>query len=192
MVCVVGVQLRNPKGRNMKRRIVQMSIAAMVLVVVSAIGAELQAADPVKLTPRPKMVVWEQGKLRLTKATKIIYSGEGAKAEAESLGEKLRPATGYPFLVAGQPPANTAFFGVLLELDPKASHLGKDGFMMEVGPGMARIAASTTNGLAKGCSMLVQLLPAAILEKKLQENVTWEMPCCKLFDLPDGPGGLTK
>lgn len=176
----------------MKCRIVQVFVAAVVLAVVTAIGAEPQTADPVKLTPRPKMVAWEQGKLRLTKATKIMYSEAGAKAEAESLAEKLRPATGYPFPVAGPPPANTAFFGILLDLDPKANHLGNEGFMMEVGPGMARIAAATSNGLAKGCSIFVQLLPAAILEKKPQESAKWEMPCCKLFDLPDDAGGITK
>lgn len=176
----------------MKHRIISTSVAAVALVIVTAIGAEPQTADPVKLTPRPKMVVWEQGKLRLTKATKIMYSEDGAKAEAASLAEKLRPATGYPFPVAGPPPANTAFFGILLELQPKANHLGDAGFMMEVGPGMARIAAATTNGLAKGCSILIQLLPAAILEKTTQEHVKWEMPCCKLFDLPADAGGITK
>jgi hexosaminidase len=176
----------------MKHNIISTSVAVVALVAATALGAEPQNSDPVKLTPRPKMVAWEQGKFQLRKSTKIMYSGESAKQAADALGEKLRPATGYPFPVAGPPLANTAFFGILLELQPKADHLGNDGFMMEVGPGMARIAAATTNGLDKGCSIFIQLLPAAILETNLQENVKWEVPCCKLFDLPDDSAGPTK
>jgi hexosaminidase len=176
----------------MKNQIIQMSIATIVLVSMTVIGSEPQTADPVKLTPRPNMVGWEQGKFLLKKSTKIMYSGEGAKVEAESLAAKLRPATGYPFPVVS-PPTNSPSFGILLEIaNPKAAPMGQDGFGVQVGMGMARIAATTTNGLAKGCSILVQLLPVAILEKKPQENVKWEMPCCKLFDLPDDAGGSTK
>ena len=172
----------------MAHRNISTYIAAVALVAVIAIGVEPQVADPVKLTPRPRMVFWEQGKFQLTKFTKIMYSGDGAKAEAESLAAKLRPATGYPFPVAGPPPAGTAISGIFLELvDPKAAPMGRDGFGLDMGLSMARVTSSTTNGLAKGCSILLQLLPPAILEKTLQPNVKWEMPCCKAMDIPDGP-----
>jgi len=172
----------------MNRRIVALFIGAVALVVMTAIGVEPQTADPVKLTPRPRMVIWEQGKFQLTKFTKIMYSGDGAKAESESLAAKLRPATGYPFPVAGPPPAGTFISGIFLELgDPKATPMGPDGFGMAVGHGNVRVSATTTNGLAKGCTILLQLLPAAILEKTPQVNVKWEMLRCTVMDIPDGP-----
>jgi hypothetical protein len=44
--------------------------------------------------------------------------------------------------------------------------------------------AGTPAGLANGGKFLLQLLPPAILKQTKQENVEWEIPCCKLFDMP--------
>ena len=147
-------------------------------------AAPPEGTDPVTLNPRPTMVSWERGKFTVTKLTKIMYSGDGAKAEAESLANKLRPATGFTLSIAPPPAADTGIDGVLLELLPPASNFGAVGFAMQVGKSHVRIMAGTPAGLSNGCKYLLQLLPRAILKQTKQENVDWEIPCCKLFDMP--------
>ena len=65
------------------------SSQTVVLAQVGGVAIPARPDDPVILNPRPTMVSWERGKFTVTKFTKIMYSGDAAKAEAEALANNV-------------------------------------------------------------------------------------------------------
>ncbi len=162
-------------------------VAVATALVTVALPRPLDAA-PAELVPKPAKVEWQKGLTPLDAATRIIYDGEAAKTEAETLAAMLRPATGLPLPVAPMPlyvddqPGNA----IVLSLDSGVeAALGREGYRLEAMPApLVRITAAAPAGLFYGGQTLRQLLPPAAFAKTKQAGVKWDIPCCRIEDKP--------
>ncbi len=142
-------------------------------------------ADRAALIPKPEKVEWNTGSMTLTSGFAVYADGTAeTQAEARTLADMLRPATG--FAVPVKPMSSVPVKGaVWLSLDKKLlPELGQEGYRLAVSPAGATITAAGTAGLFYGGQTLRQLLPPAIFCRSVQTGVKWEMPCCKIEDKP--------
>ncbi len=154
----------------------------MVLGLSSAAGLAAGAdAEEVSVIPRPVSVERSDGVFRLTPATRIVARGS-AWAEAAKLIDALTPATG--FVLRGATARQADERAIELKLDEGLSDLGDEGYTLDVTRAGITLAARRPAGLFYGIQTLRQLLPAAILSETQVDDVTWDVPCVKISDVP--------
>lgn len=119
----------------------------------------------------------------LREKTIISYrdGNEEVQRIARYLGERLKPATGLSLeLVPSDEAGNVSIYLELLADDST----GEEGYNLDITSGFLRLSASTTAGLFRGVQTIVQLLPASIEEKTIQEG-PWQIPTGTISDRPD-------
>ncbi|MGE5421468.1 MAG: beta-N-acetylhexosaminidase [Chloroflexota bacterium] len=114
----------------------------------------------------------------------VIYYPDGNEevhAIARYLGERLKPSTGYTLeLVPTKEAKNVSIY---LELLADGS-TGDEGYNLDITPELLRLSASSPAGLFRGVQTVMQLLPASIEQKTLQEGL-WQIPTGAISDRPD-------
>jgi len=129
------------------------------------------------IVPRPAQMQRGTGEYALTAATRIVASG-AALAEAATLRDYLRPATGFDLPVSAHDGANA----IRLRLDPKAD-LGKEGYRLVSDTRGVTISAAQPAGLHYGIQTLRQMLPAEIHRRAVVKR-TWTLPAVAIEDAP--------
>ena len=120
---------------------------------------------PATLLPLPRSFAERPGSLDLSQGA-VIVAGPDLEAQARLLASWLsRPLHGR-VRVYGSPAADgsAAPDAATVELSLNASFAGKEEYRLEVSAGRASVAASTTEGLARGASTLAQLAMSASLD----------------------------
>jgi hexosaminidase len=120
------------------------------------------------------------GDFVLTPATRIVASG-AALAEAATLRDYLRPATGFDLPVSPRDGANA----IRLRLDPKAD-LGKEGYRLVSDARGVTISAAQPAGLFYGIQTLRQMLPADVYRQAPVQRA-WPLPAVVIEDAPRFP-----
>ncbi|MGP4017118.1 beta-N-acetylhexosaminidase [Saccharopolyspora sp. 5N708] len=113
----------------------------------------------------------------LTEQTSILADGEAAEV-GEYLAGILRPSTGFPVPLGGEPGTGN----IALALDG-APDLGPAGYRLRVAADAVSVRATSTEGLFNGVQTLRQLLPAAI-ESPTAQPGPWTMPGGEIVDRP--------
>ena len=129
------------------------------------------------IVPRPAQMQRGTGDYTLTAATRIVASG-AALAEASTLRDYLRPATGFDLPVSATDSGNA----IRLRLDPKAD-LGKEGYRLVSDARGVTISAAQPAGLFYGIQTLRQMLPADI-HRQAKVARTWALPAVTIEDAP--------
>ena len=111
-----------------------------------------------------------------------IIAEKDAQAEASKLIDALAPAMGYRLKLASK--ARPKAKAVRLALDEKLSHLGNEGYILDVSAKQILIRAKQPAGLFYGIQTLLQLLPAQIFSKSVVKDINWKVPCLKITDYP--------
>ena len=159
----------------------RMVLAVLVgwsLVAGLAAGVE---AEALSVIPRPVSVERQEGTFRLTPQTRIVVAGP-AWAEATKLIDALAPATG--FVLRGAASRQGDAPAIELKLDDGLNDLGDEGYTLDVARDGITIVARRPAGLFYGIQTLRQLLPAAIFSATTVSDVTWDVPCVKITDMP--------
>ena len=146
--------------------------------ILSGVLALARPASAGELLPRPAQLQRGDGVFTLTRATRIIASGD-AVSEAETLRDYLRPATGYALPITDSGGANS----IRLTLDPSLVTLGKECYRLVSNQQGVTITAAQPAGLFYGVQTLRQLLPPAIY-RQARQTQTWSLPAMRIDDQP--------
>jgi hexosaminidase len=152
------------------------------LTMVSCGTKKSTLAD--SLIPKPSSITKGRDNFKLDNTTSI-YANSGNDeviAIANYLAEKLRPATGFPFVVSAAATPEKGFISLSLLTDEA---LGNEGYQLEVDGNSVKLSAHKPAGLFRGVQTLRQLLPAEIEFKTTQTNTAWELPAVSINDKPE-------
>ncbi|NUS06205.1 MAG: family 20 glycosylhydrolase [Nonomuraea sp.] len=138
------------------------------------------------LLPKPVSLLERGGTpYTLHRNTRIVATGEGARAPAEYLAAALRPATGYrlPVVARGEGVAP-----IVVEVGPGRGPDGPggpdvEGYELTVAPGRITIGAGTPNGALNGVQTLRQLFPQWV-ESDAVVPASWTAPAVAITDYP--------
>jgi hexosaminidase len=139
-------------------------------ILLSSLGplARGAIAEPA-IIPRPNKITLAEGAFRLSPSTPVV-AGRGLGSEARLLASALKSHAHEGASRKG---------GVNLSLEPKLSHLGREGYRLRVSPESIEISAASAAGVFYGCESLKQLLPPAHSEGSV--------PCLEIEDAPRFP-----
>lgn len=142
------------------------------------------APDGPSLIPKPAIMEVKEGCFELAKGS-LLIAGSGAEAEARTLGEFLRTATGLELPVRrGRPGAHA----IVLKLEKSLeSRLGNEGYRLSITPQGVSISAASPAGLFYGGITFFQLLPPEVFSTNHvdgAQRVRWEAPCVEIEDFP--------
>lgn len=121
---------------------------------------------------------------RLTEESRLVVSGDGAAAVAETFAALARAATGFELpVVDGAPAASDLAFVVDEGSVPGGA---VEGYALESGSGGVRLAADTAEGLFRATQTLRQLLPAEIerADAAGAPDGGWTVPAASVADAP--------
>ncbi|HVL60772.1 MAG TPA: glycoside hydrolase family 20 zincin-like fold domain-containing protein, partial [Microbacterium sp.] len=129
---------------------------------------------------------------RLTESTRLVASGAGAAAVAETFAEVARAATGFTLPVVDVGPAASprpAQDGADLSFvvaRGEAPDGADEGYTLESSADGVRVASDTAAGLFRGSQTLRQLLPAEIERADAAGAPAggWTVPAASVADAP--------
>lgn len=136
------------------------------------------------ILPRPLHCKTGSGYLTLTPTSGITWSGNGAEAIAELLGDYLRPATGFAFTVKHSE-GNSGGIHLHSDGNPASDAAGfrAENYWIEVDHAGVRLDAATPSGLARAIQTLRQLLPPEIFSSNVVA-ADWRLPFVEIEDAP--------
>lgn len=162
-------------------------LAAVVVIAASGCTSAEENGDAVTgIIPAPVSFELrdDAAPFRLTEESRLVVSGDGAAAVAETFAARARAATGFELPVAdGEAGASDLAFVVGEGSVPGGAI---EGYALESGSGGVRLAADTAEGLFRGTQTLRQLLPAEVerADAAGPPDGGWVMPAASVADAP--------
>ncbi|MGN0214737.1 MAG: family 20 glycosylhydrolase [Muribaculaceae bacterium] len=126
--------------------------------------------------PQPQYAEVKGGNWQLQQDIAIGCTDVQAKHVAQFFADKISRSTGLNISVANKG-------DIMLEID-RASGMADEGYRLSVTPTGVRVSASTPQGLFRGMSTFMQLLPAEIESMHAVKGVNWQAQCVEIADEP--------
>ncbi|MEN6370496.1 MAG: beta-N-acetylhexosaminidase [Armatimonadota bacterium] len=139
-------------------------------------------ATPLTVIPKPLRIETCEGTFVISPGTSIAVdsSFEEAGWVGKYLAEVLSAPTGFNI---GTIEAAETDYIILTTSDADAA-LGAEGYELTVNRNSVTVRAYGPAGLFYGVQTIRQLLPAAVENRKLTENIQWTIPCLRIVDKP--------
>src|SRR5690348_1343328 len=125
------------------------------------------------MIPLAASVESRSGTFTLRRETTIGAPAE-LRSVAEHLRDALRPATGLPLPIA-------ATGDITLAIDGRGN---QEAYTLRVTRDGVHIGAASAQGVFHGVETLRQLMPPAIYRRATSPDVTWEVRCVEIADVP--------
>jgi hexosaminidase len=136
-----------------------------------------------QIIPQPTQITFQSGTLTLSPQFKIFTDSASAEI-GTMLAQRLHAATGWDIPVAMLTEATPAHQTITLQLDPRLSTLGPEGYRLSVQANQVMIVAFAAAGAFYACQTLCQLLPPEIESAAPRANVSWTLPYVDIEDRP--------
>lgn len=167
-------------------RAVALIATAAVVAAVSACTSPDQNGEAVTgIIPAPTQFTLDDAPAFVLSAeSRLVATGEGAAAVAETFAAPARAATGFALpVVDGEAAASDI---ELVVADGEAPGAAPEGYTLESGERGVRIGADTAAGLFRGTQSLRQLLPAEIERADASGPPAggWTVPAASVADSP--------
>ena len=133
-------------------------------------------AQKIAIIPEPNEMILGKGSYTLPKSIQI-NAPSSSNAITEMITNKLSTVTGSP--VTNSISKSTIEIQIINE-----TTLGKEGYHLDVNEKGIQIKANTNAGLFYAWQSLLQMMPTAIYNKTIQNNVKWEIPYVSITDKP--------
>lgn len=131
----------------------------------------------IAIIPKPELCKPNGERFRLSPDTQISVSRPGTVPIAETLQNRLRASTGFPFALENlRKPGN-----IHLDLDPD---LGKSAYRLECTAQGVDIVGGDPAGLFHGTQTLLQLCPPDVLRQAPAAGVEWFIDGASIEDRP--------
>jgi hexosaminidase len=159
-------------------------LRATVLALLVSFPVAQSLAGPAEealgLVPRPWKLKLAGDAFELKPNTPLRLAPD--KSETRMLAAHLQAALGFsaPLPIAQDGVGD----GISLDLDPKLSSLGAEGYQLKVSARGLSIRAQTPAGIFYGIQTLRQLLPAQLLGASAPANTTQRLPGVDIEDKP--------
>lgn len=147
-------------------------------------SAETLIAAIPAILPQPASLTLQEGAFSLTRHTAII-TDEQTQAIGMLLAESLAPALGFSLPILTQQ-SNSDRPVILLSLDSTLSHLGNEGYTLQVTLQQIAIRGAAPVGVFYGTQTLRQLLPVEIFSPTSVSRA-WPVPAVTIEDTPRFP-----
>jgi hexosaminidase len=132
------------------------------------------------IIPWPAKVKCDEGYFQLTRDTVIVTDNQ-TQAVGTLLADLLAPALGFsPLVLTGTPSDLPA---ISLGFDPALTHLGKEGYTLQVTPHQLVLRGTNPAGVFYGIQTLRQLLPVEIFSSTPISR-SWSVPAITIEDSP--------
>ncbi len=168
-------------NRNLTLKAI-LSIFIIALMVSCDQKPESNLSDA-PVIPKPVSMTGTGDWFVLQQNTTISYTdgNEAVRGVATYLANRLKPATGFGMEVSPATPVKEE--GIYLELLGDGA-TGDEGYSLEINKKLLKLSASSPAGLFRGVQTIMQLLPASIEEKAVQ-NGPWEIATGTINDRPE-------
>lgn len=138
------------------------------------------------LIPFPAQVKIQTGQWILSSESEIKAPASLA-GEVDYLANKLRRATGFPLVIKATNSTKVEISDIRIELDPKLSSVGREGYRLIVGAQGVELRAIANAGIFYGIQTLLQLFPPAIYGAGPRNHLVWSAPHVEIEDSPRFP-----
>lgn len=133
------------------------------------------------IIPKPFFAEEKAGVFEFSNCTQLQYSSKDIKLKnaLSPLIKKLSKAAG---ILLSQKVAckNKSLFVVAID----SSIVNNEGYELSIEPKKIMLKAKSTTGIFYGVQSIIQLLPEAVEKDSLQKNITWQVPCITIKDMP--------
>lgn len=133
-------------------------------------------AQKIAIIPEPNEMTLGNGSYTLPKIIQI-NAPTAANAITEMISNKLSSVTGNKVI------NSNAKSNIEIQIIDEAA-LGKEGYHLNVNEKGIQIKANTNAGLFYAWQSLLQIMPTAIYNKTIQNNIKWEIPYVAITDKP--------
>ncbi len=160
---------------------IQMRILIPGALAASTLLTWVPPATAQQVIPRPVTMTQRAGQFTLTSETEI-WTDSSSAALGHQLARYLEPATGFTIrvLTGRTAPARS----ISLRRDASLSHLGNEGYLLEVHPSGVIARAPQDAGLFYAVQTMRQLLPPQIFREASVQGVEWSLPSVSIEDFP--------
>jgi len=141
-----------------------------------------KAGDSISIIPKPLAMQVHNGHFALNNSTGVTTNSANAdvKQTIEWFTDKIAVSTGYHLSSK-----KSSKGGIDLILNTKEdTSLHEEGYTLKVTPSMVTITANKPAGIFYGLQTLLQLLPPQIASLSPIKNISWQMPCVDIKDVP--------
>lgn len=149
-----------------------------------------QIRPQIPVIPAPATIDKKPGKFRIIPGFRILSStnNEDVRKIINSFAEKLRKIKGMDVPIIAGSEMDIRDNILVIELAPENSHLGNEGYELEINPNSMFLHAYKPAGLFYGVQTLLQLLPPELeTGQDLPGFNQMTLPCIKIIDTPRFP-----
>ncbi|MCJ7582272.1 MAG: family 20 glycosylhydrolase, partial [Candidatus Aminicenantes bacterium] len=149
-----------------------------------------QMGPQIPVIPAPAFVQNKPGKFRIIPGFRILSTQKDMEARKiiNSFAEKLRQINGLDVPIIAGSEIEFRDNMMVIELAAEKSHLGNEGYELEIDPNSMSIQAYKPAGLFYGVQTLLQLLPPELeTGQNLPGFNQMTLPCMKIIDTPRFP-----
>lgn len=149
-----------------------------------------QIGSQIPIIPAPAVVQNKPGKFRIIPGFRILSNSDNRDSRKiiNSFAEKLRQINGLDVPITAGSEIEIRENMLVIELASNKSHLGDEGYELEIDPNSMSIYAYRPAGLFYGVQTLLQLLPPELeTGQNLPGFSQMTLPCMKIVDTPRFP-----
>ena len=150
-------------------------------IIVMSCNPNRNKVTELNINPQPLKAKATGGSFSLNAKTRLVYpNDESIKKVAALFSDWIRIPTGID-LLAGEMGSSKN----VIQFEMAGNNeIASEGYELEVTKKKILLRASSANGLFYGVQTLMQLLPSEIYSKEKVNDISWEIPCCRITDQP--------
>ena len=153
-----------------------MKISNLIFTVSLLVITSFANAQQIAIIPEPYQMKLGNGSYTLPKAL-VINAPASANTISDLISKKINAVTGNQVIKSST--KSNIDLQIINETE-----LGKEGYHLDVNEKGIQIKANTNAGLFYAWQSLLQIMPTAVFNNTIQNNISWKIPYVSITDKP--------